>query len=555
MRGTDVKEWFHELPLASKSLLLFGAATALIIVIALMLPLVRMNVLVGSGQLEQSRALADAWASIEQEADGTVQFGTAQVRVLDAEGTVREAADDRFVRAALRRLDRDDARADWMQTQWDGGAHVYRYARARRGADGSLITLTTVERRSEGAAWQLLINVFFVIAAGSFVLAVALIVFALIASRLILAPVETLKQAAERVREGSLATRADIRTGDEFEELAETFNLMLAELERGQDRLRSINAAMDLKLSELSEANVTLYQSAKLKGDFVASVSHELRTPLNSVIGFAELLLEIARQETATANAGEPVEIDPEKLKKRERYLVNIVTAGRTLLEMIESLLEMAKIEAGRVEVHPEPMVMRDVCEGLVGLIYPLAHRKGISVELEVEPTLPVIETDVKKFQQVIFNLLSNAVKFTAREGSRGKITLRAERLPDAAAGASNEDTSGERVRVSVIDDGPGIAPEEQERIFGKFHQLDEGHTKRHAGTGLGLAIVSELTVVLQGEVQLVSEVGRGSMFSVILPARLDMDRFKRESAERREQIESERTIAPAGDPEPAKSV
>ncbi|MEQ8769782.1 MAG: HAMP domain-containing sensor histidine kinase [Phycisphaerales bacterium] len=542
MQLKDVRAWFHELPLASKSLLLFGAASALIIGIALLVPLFRMNALVGAGQMEQSRALADAWASMPRDGEVEAQFGAARVRVLDRASAVAAASDDRAVRAALRKLDRDDAGQDWMQTRWDGGARVYVYARAQRAADGSVSGLTIIDRRSDGAALQLIVNVFLVIAAGSFVLALALVVFALIASRLILEPVEQLKQTAERVREGSLETRADIRSGDEFEELAETFNLMLAELQKGQDRLRAINAAMDVKLSELTEANVALYESAKLKGDFVASVSHELRTPLNSVIGFAELLLEIARRETAAAAAGEPETPDPDTMRKRERYLVNIVTAGRTLLEMIESLLEMAKIEAGRVEVNPEPMVLGDVCEGLIGLIYPLANRKGIVVESEVEPTLPVIETDVKKFQQVIFNLLSNAVKFTSRDGGRGTITLRAERLPEGGP----DGAPGERVRVSIIDDGPGIAPEEQGRIFGKFQQLDEGHTKRHAGTGLGLAIVAELTDVLQGEVQLVSEVGRGSMFSVILPTRFDMDRFRRENAQRREKVEADRAAADA---------
>ncbi len=534
MKVADVRAWFHELPLASKSLLLFGAASALIIGAALLIPLFRMNALVGAGQLEESRDIADAWESAAIDHDGEAQFGPARVRVFDRDEATAAATSDRVIRAALRSLERDTARQDWMQTRWDGGARVYGYARADRGTGGVLRGLTVYERRSEGAAMQLIVNVFLVIAAGSFVLALALVVFALIASRLILEPVEQLKQTAERVREGSLETRADIRSGDEFEELADTFNLMLAELQKGQDRLRAINAAMDVKLSELTEANVALYESAKLKGDFVASVSHELRTPLNSVIGFAELLLEIARRETAASSAGEPIDPDPETFRKRERYLVNIVTAGRTLLEMIESLLEMAKIEAGRVEVHPEPMVVRDVCEGLVGLIYPLAHRKGIEVRSEVEPTLPVIETDIKKFQQVIFNLLSNAVKFTARDGAKGSIVLRAERLPESRDGLS------EKIRVSVIDDGPGIAAEEQERIFGKFQQLDEGHTKQHAGTGLGLAIVSELTAVLQGEVQLVSEIGRGSMFSVILPAVFDMDRFRRENAQRREQTDAE---------------
>ncbi|MEZ6318795.1 MAG: HAMP domain-containing sensor histidine kinase [Phycisphaerales bacterium] len=536
MRFETVRTWFHELPLASKSLLLFGAASALIVTIALMLPLLRMNALVGAGQLDQSRVLAAAYRSVAgadpmDPGDDPVTFGGAEIRELTLAHATQAARDDRFLERALHRLTDPEGPADFMETKWDGGTRVSRYARAEHAPDGSVRTVLTVERRSEGAAWQVIVNVLFVIAAGSVVLAVALVVYAVIANRLILVPVESLKATAERVRDGRLDTRSEIQTGDEFEELADTFNMMLTELERGQQRLRSINAAMDVKLSELTEANVALYESAKLKGDFVASVSHELRTPLNSIIGFAELLLEIARRETAVVGEGKKFEPDEEQLRKRERYLVNIVTAGRTLLEMIESLLEMAKIEAGRVEVNPEPMVLPEVCEGLVGLIYPLAHKKGIDVEVELDPDLPVVETDVKKFQQIVFNLLSNAVKFTAREAARGEVRLRAERLPDAGA--------GERVRVSVIDNGPGIPREEQDRVFGKFQQLEGGHTKRHPGTGLGLAIVRELTTILQGEVQLVSEVGRGSMFSVILPVRIDPERLQEERRTRREAAEA----------------
>src|SRR5206468_3561085 len=134
--------------------------------------------------------------------------------------------------------------------------------------------------------------------------------------------------------------------------------------------------------------------------------SHELRTPLNSIIGFAELMKEgaVAEQESGD---------DSTRLQKRVRYLENIVNASRNLLEMINSLLEMARIEAGKTTIHPGPVDLHEACNGLLGLISPLAERKSIELVLEAAKDLPTIETDLKKFQQVIFNFLSNAVKFT----------------------------------------------------------------------------------------------------------------------------------------------
>jgi two-component system, NarL family, sensor histidine kinase BarA len=237
---------------------------------------------------------------------------------------------------------------------------------------------------------------------------------------------------------------------------------------------------------------------------------------MNSVIGFGELLLEIAHAEQAAGD-------DSTRLQKRVRYLQNIVGAGHSLLEMINTLLEMAKIEAGKVELAPEKVSLHEACEGLIGLIHPLAERKKIKLKLEVADDLPIIVTDPQKFQQIIFNFLSNAVKFTdspARDGGPGTVTLRAERL--RTGGGPDE---VERVRVSVIDNGPGIAPEDQKRIFDAFQQLDSSHTREHAGTGLGLAISRELAALIQGQIQLESEPGRGSMFSLILPVSLDRAR------------------------------
>jgi len=189
------------------------------------------------------------------------------------------------------------------------------------------------------------------------------------------------------------------------------------------------------------------------------------------------------------------------------------------LLDMIESLLEMAKLEAGRVELHIEPISVEQTCRGLVGLLEGIATGKGIVIRLELDKRVPIIETDPKKFQQIVFNLLSNAVKFTDpaaraaqnKDNQPGLIIVRTELL-------SGLDATPERVRVSVLDNGPGIAPQDQARVFQKFQQLEGGHTKRYQGTGLGLAICKELSALLGGDIQLVSEVGRGSMFSLIVP-------------------------------------
>jgi len=554
--------------LANKCLLVFGAAVVLIVGVALSVPWLRMNALVDEGQLELSRRLLHVWEELERtQAPGIPDHAAADagapapvtgplaappIAGIDARRLTlpeaRAAAEhDPFVARALRLFERDPRRDEWQWAQWRGTTRQYRYARPVRratpeGGAGSLVGLLILERESAGAAWMLLVNTAYLISAGAVVLGLAVLVFYQVTHRLILSPVRDLRRTAEEVREGNLSVRSDIRTGDEFEELSHTFNAMLGELQRTQEQLRAINAAMDLKLNELAESNVMLHEAARLKGDFLANVSHELRTPLNSIIGFAELLAEIAQAE---ADAGD----DSTRLAKRRRYVDNILQAGRGLLDLINGLLEMAKIEAGRVQVHPEPMSVKDACEGLLGLIAPLADKKGIELRLEVADDVPIIETDPKKFQQILFNLLSNAVKFTegSASGARepgaappadnasappprpGRVTLRAERL----VGRGVEDrASQDAVRISVIDTGPGIAPEDQRRLFQKFEQLEGGHTKGHTGTGLGLAISRQLASLLQGEIQLVSEVGRGSMFSLILPLRLDRERAEEQKLE-----------------------
>lgn len=508
--------------LARKCLLVFGGAIMLIVLAALWAPWLRMTDLVDAGQAELSRQMVDTWERLgEQTGPRPEPVVTTAAPIEERAGigarrlTVDQARaladEDAFVGRALDRFREDPDLSEVQEARFSGTTRQYRYAKChRRRAQGdSVITEIIVLERRSIEAWRLLAtNTAFLAISGLGVMLMALLVFYVITQRLIIGPVGALREAAERVREGNLAVRSGVRTGDEFEQLSDTLNSMLTDMQAQQDRLRAINTAMDLKLHELAEANMSLHQAAKVKGEFLANVSHELRTPLNSINGFAELLLEAATSEAS--NPGTQT-----NLAKRTKYLENILTAGRGLLALINSLLEMARVEARKVELRLERVNLRDACEGLLGLIAPLADHKGVQLRLEVPEDLPLITTDGKRLQQIVFNFLSNAVKFVEPADKTGRtpiVTLRAERLVATDAGAD------ERVRISVIDNGPGIPSEEHQRVFEKFYQRDATHTREQGGTGLGLAISKELATMLGGEIQVESEVGRGAMFSVILP-------------------------------------
>jgi len=337
---------------------------------------------------------------------------------------------------------------------------------------------------------------------GLFAGALAVLVFYFITTRLILSPVRVLRETTERVSKGDWNVRSDISTGDEFEELSDMFNEMLASLKSSQDQMRQINKSLDLKLADLARSNVMLVEANQLKSEFLANISHELRTPLNSILGFAEVIEEL---EERAPRSAEQV--------KRLRYLQNILDSGRNLLQLINDLLDLARIEAGRVEVQAELTNIAEACEGLTTLIRPLADKKDIDLQVQIGASLPLVETDPGKFQQIIFNFLSNAVKFTP---ARGEVTLRAERWR-SGSGAD----SVEAVRISVTDTGPGIGEEDQKLIFEKFRQVDASHTREHQGTGLGLAICHELSVLLGGTISVESEEGKGATFALILPMKI----------------------------------
>jgi signal transduction histidine kinase len=308
---------------------------------------------------------------------------------------------------------------------------------------------------------------------------------------IIVKPVKHLKEVSDAISAGELNVRSEIQTGDEFEDLSHAFNRMLRTLVSMQDRLRKVNSDLDRKVDELAQANLALYESNRLKSDFMATMSHELRTPLNSILGFSEVLL-----------SGDALS------DKQHRWVRNIQTSGDRLLNLINDILDLAKIEAGKMQVRLEDFSVHDVCEGLLNMFRPLAEKKNIDLRGQVDPAIPLLRQDVTKLQQILSNLLSNAIKFTP-EG--GRVLLKAERDPL-------------HVVLTVADTGVGIAPEEQELVFEKFRQSGNPLTREHAGTGLGLSIVRELSKLLGGEVSLQSELGRGSTFTVRLPLQLSQE-------------------------------
>jgi signal transduction histidine kinase len=316
----------------------------------------------------------------------------------------------------------------------------------------------------------------------------------------IVKPLEHLRDVADEVRRGNVQARAEIHTADEFEELGVAFNRMLRGLVDSQEDLRKANGSLDEKVDELAQANLHLYEMNRLKSDFLATMSHELRTPLNSIIGFSDVLGSIESLDD-----------------RQKRYVQNIRSSGRMLLEMINDILDLAKIEAGKMEVRPGVFRLESIVSAQCDMVRPLAERKRIDLAFDIGPGLDELEQDPAKVQQILANLLSNAVKFTP-EG--GRIDVRA-RLAEEAAGGGTD------VVLDVIDTGVGIAEEEQQAIFEKFRQGrvfqtgDDAMTREFSGTGLGLSIVRELCRLLGGDVSVESQLGRGSRFTVRLPLRL----------------------------------
>ena len=246
-------------------------------------------------------------------------------------------------------------------------------------------------------------------------------------------------------------------------------------------------------LRELQSKNREAEDANQAKSRFLANMSHELRTPMNAIIGFSEILIE--RLET---------QIDAKSLT----FIRSILSSGRHLLEIINDILDLSKVEAGRMELLPETFPVRSAIESICQVMRGMSARKSISFAVEIDPDVTAIETDQAKFKQILYNLLSNAVKFSPNESV---VSIHARRID------ATEDHP-ESVSIGVTDPGIGIAPENLTLIFEEFRQVDGTLNRQYGGTGLGLSLVRKFVELQGGTLTVSSEIGKGSTFTFTLP-------------------------------------
>ncbi|NKE65470.1 response regulator [Ramlibacter sp. RBP-2] len=296
---------------------------------------------------------------------------------------------------------------------------------------------------------------------------------------------EELRVANEELEEQSRALKESQANLESQQAELEQTNVQLSSfaerVEEQRDALQQAQAQLEQRAAELERAS-------RYKSEFLANMSHELRTPLNSSLILAKLLADNAQGN-----------LNPEQVK----FAQSIQAAGNDLLALINDILDIAKVEAGKLEVRPEATPLAPLAEGLRAMFEPLAAGKGLRLEVLVAADAPVsIETDPQRLEQILKNLLSNAIKFT----DRGSVALHvARQAPSSLA-------------FEVRDSGIGIAPAQQEAIFEAFRQADGTTSRRHGGTGLGLSISRDLARLLSGEISVSSRPGQGSTFRLVLP-------------------------------------
>ena len=268
------------------------------------------------------------------------------------------------------------------------------------------------------------------------------------------------------------------RAEEEIRQLHEDLQRYAAELER----------RVDERTAELAVARDRAEAADRLKSAFLASMSHELRTPLNSIIGFTGIILQ-----------GLAGPLNPEQNKQLEM----VRGSARHLLALINDVLDISKVEAGQLEVTCEPFDLRASIEKAAGGVKLLAQKKALDLQVELAPEIGAWASDQRRVEQILINLLNNAIKFT----EHGQVTLKAEIVRST-------------LRISVTDTGIGIDPDDFQKLFHPFRQIDTGLARNHEGTGLGLAICRRLAELLGGEIRVESEWGKGSTFTVVLPVK-----------------------------------
>jgi signal transduction histidine kinase len=308
----------------------------------------------------------------------------------------------------------------------------------------------------------------------------------LFVARRVVSPLEKLRQGVEHIGKGDLSFPVDLKTGDEIEILADEFNKMTRSL-------KELYEDLEHKVAERTEAlmiaNQQLESASAHKSQFLANVSHELRTPLNAIIGFTRLVLR--------KTEGQIPELQKENLQK-------VLISSEHLLKLINDLLDLSKIEAGKMEVFPESFEVDEVVHLAASTVEPMLKDGRVRLIEAIASDIPILNTDREKFKQILLNLLSNAAKFT----EEGEINI----------SVWNENGF---LKLAVSDTGIGIRKEALQHIFEEFRQADMSDKRKYGGTGLGLAIVKRFVTLLKGNISVDSQMGKGSTFTVTLPINL----------------------------------
>ena len=304
-------------------------------------------------------------------------------------------------------------------------------------------------------------------------------------------PIQALRAGAERIGGGDLSQQIRIKTGDELEALADQFNVMAGRL---KESYAGLEQKVEERTREVEEKSRQLELASQHKSQFLSSMSHELRTPLNAIIGLTEMMVTNAAR-FGTEKAAEP--------------LRRVHRAGSHLLGLINQVLDLSKIEAGKLELSPDWVNLTPLINEVVDTARPLAEQNNNRLMVKCQENLGSLTVDPMRLRQILLNLLSNACKFT----KQGEVTLLARKLVN----------EGHWIEFAVSDTGIGMTPEQQAKLFEEFTQADSSTARQYGGTGLGLAITRKLARMMGGDVTLTSEAGKGSTFTVRLPADTDM--------------------------------
>jgi len=330
----------------------------------------------------------------------------------------------------------------------------------------------------------------------------------------------SISSVAGRMEVERLLAESQVLT-EELQAQSEELQAQSEELQMQQEQLRLSNEyleeqkeyaeqrAMELKKAkdELEDYSLKLQMSSQYKTDFLANMSHELRTPLNSILILSQMLME---------NNGD---LDADEVAEYAR-VVN--TSGADLLRLIDDILDLSKIEAGKIEIVTDEVNVTELPQTMRNMFNPVAAKKNLQFEIITNPNVPpVLSTDGQRLQQILKNLLSNAFKFT----EQGGVTLQIELAPPEKAGQLlNRQTAEPVLAISVTDTGIGIPQDKQQIIFGAFQQVDGTTNRQYGGTGLGLSICREFTRLLGGSLEVQSEPEKGSTFTLYIPSRLDVE-------------------------------